>query len=133
MNKNQCEKNCENVQANRVTTEYHNTSNRCRCESTGSNNNSGCNDNTSCSEDPINAAKSLLENSFFTAMKEVHVEKLKKIIEKEWGNTIDKTVELTIKTVAKQWHASLSKTTANNEFYIGLEKIFEVINRNNIR
>jgi len=129
MNKNQCETNCENVQANRVTTEYHNKSNRCGCESTGSNNNSGCSDDICCSEDPINAAKSLLENSFFTAMKEVHVEKLKKIIEKEWGDTIDKTVELTIKTVAKQWHASLSKTTANNEFYIGLEKIFEESNK----
>ena len=129
MNKNQCETNCENVQANRITTEYHNTSNGCVCKSTSSNNSSGCCDDTCCNGDPINAAKSLLESSFFTAMKEIHVEKLKKIIEKEWGDTIDKTVELTIKTVAKQWHASLSKTTANNEFYIGLEKIFEESNK----
>jgi len=62
-------------------------------------------------------------------MKEVHVEKLKKIIEKEWGDTIEKSVELTIKIVAKQWHASLSKTSAEKEFYNGLEKIFKESNK----
>ena len=44
-----------------------------------------------CSDGPIAEAKSLLEKSFFTALTEVHVEKLKKQIEREWGTTIDKT------------------------------------------
>jgi hypothetical protein len=55
----------------------------------------------------------------------VHVEKLKKQIEREWGTTIDKAVDLTIKTIAKQWQAALSKSAANKEFYSELEKIFK--------
>jgi hypothetical protein len=66
-----------------------------------------------------------LEKSFFKALTEVHVEKLKKQIEREWGSTIDKAVDLTIKTVAKQWQAALSKSAANKEFYSELEKIFK--------
>lgn len=123
MNKNQCETNCENLQTNRISTD-NSVVNTCECESTTSNEESCC-----CSSDPINAAKKLLESSFFTAMKEVHVEKLKKIIEKEWGSTIDKSVELTINTISKQWQASLSKTTANKEFYNELEKIFKSSNQ----
>ena len=127
MDKNQCETNCENIQTNRVSSE-NNIVNSCGCESYSSKN-SACCDDACCSGDPISAAKSLLESSFFTAMKEVHVEKLKKIIEKEWGDTIDKSVELTIKTIAKQWHTSLLKTSANKEFYSGLEKIFRESNK----
>ena len=81
--------------------------------------------NPCCSNDPIVEAKSFLERSFFTALTEVHVEKLKKQIETEWGSTIDKAVDLTIKTVAKQWQASLSKSAVNKEFYSELEKIFK--------
>src|SRR5215210_6977771 len=90
------------------------------CQMTKKTNNGSC-----CSDDPIAEAKSLLERSFFTALKEVHVEKLKKQIETEWGTTIDKAVDLTIKTVAKQWKASLSKSAVNKEFYSELEKIFK--------
>ena len=66
-----------------------------------------------------------MKRSFFTALTEVHVEKLKKQIEREWGSTIDKAVDLTIKTVAKQWQASLSKSAVNKEFYNELEKIMK--------
>ena len=65
-----------------------------------------------------------MEKSFFKALTEVHVEKLKKQIEREWGTTIDKAVDLTIKTVAKQWQGALSKSSVNKEFYSELEKIF---------
>ncbi len=50
---------------------------------------------------------------------------MKKQIETEWGTTIDNAVDLTIKTVAKQWQASLSKYAVNKEFYSELEKIFK--------
>jgi hypothetical protein len=60
-----------------------------------------------------------------TALTEVHIERLKKQIEREWDTTIDKAVDLTIKTVAKQWQAALSKSAANKEFYSELEKIFK--------
>ena len=41
------------------------------------------------------------------------------------GKSIDKAVDLTIKTVAKQWQGALSKSSANKELYTELEKIFK--------
>ncbi|MDW0149604.1 MAG: hypothetical protein QOK89_04400 [Nitrososphaeraceae archaeon] len=118
MIENQCESNCECVET-QSSSGNNNGANEC-CQMTNKTSNSSC-----CSDDPIAAAKSLLERSFFTALTEVHVEKLKKQIETEWGSTIDKAVDLTIKTVAKQWQASLSKSAVNKEFYSELEKIFK--------
>jgi hypothetical protein len=119
MVENQCESNCECMEIQR-SPENNNVVNEC-CQTTNQTNST----NPCCSNDPISEAKSLLERSFFTALTEVHVEKLKKQIEREWGSTIDKAVDLTIKTVAKQWQASLSKSGANKEFYSELEKIFK--------
>ena len=113
-----CESNCECVETQSSSGD-NNVANEC-CQMTNKTNSRSC-----CSDDPIAEAKSLLERSFITALKEVHVEKLKKQIETEWGSTIDKAVDLTIKTVAKQWQASLSKYAVNKEFYSELEKIFK--------
>lgn len=118
MIENQCESNCECVETH-SSSGNNNDANEC-CQMTNKTSNSSC-----CSDDPISAAKLLLERSFFTALTEVHVEKLKKQIETEWGSTIDKAVDLTIKTVAKQWQTSLSKSAVNKEFYSELEKIFK--------
>ncbi|MGE3859816.1 MAG: hypothetical protein AB7F53_07480 [Nitrososphaeraceae archaeon] len=120
MVENQYETNCECTEISNSRKD--NVGNDCCCETDScktSSDNSPC-----CSSDPIAEAKSLLEKSFFTALKEVHVEKLKKRIEAEWGSTIDKAVDLTIKTAAKQWQGSLSKASTNKEFYSELEKIF---------
>jgi hypothetical protein len=89
------ENNCEGVETQSSSGD-NNIVNEC-CQMTNKTNSSS----SCCSDDPIAEAKSLLERSFFTALKEVHVEKLKKQIETEWGTTIDKAVDLTIKTVAK--------------------------------
>jgi hypothetical protein len=118
MIENQCESNCECVET-QSSSGNNNGANEC-CQMTNKTSNSSC-----CIDDPIAAAKLLLERSFFTALTEVHVEKLKKQIETQWGSTIDKAVDLTIKTVAKQWQASLSKSAVNKEFYSELEKIFK--------
>jgi hypothetical protein len=118
MEKNQCESDCECVEK-QSSSGNNNVVNEC-CQTPNKTSNTSC-----CSDEPIAAAKSLLERSFFTTLTEVHVEKLKKQIETEWGPTIDKAVDLTIKTVAKQWQASLSKAAANKEFYSELEKIFK--------
>ena len=118
MVENQGESNCECVET-QSSSGNNTVTNEC-CQTTNKTSNSSC-----CSDDPIAAAKLLLERSFFTALREVHVEKLKKQIEKEWGSTIDKAVDLTIKTVTKQWQASMSKSGANKEFYNELEKIFK--------
>ena len=118
MVENQCESNCECVET-QSSSGNNTVTNEC-CEVTNKTNSNSC-----YSDDPIAEAKSLLERSFFTALTEVHVEKFKKQIETAWGTTIDKAVDLTIKTVAKQWQASLSKSAVNKEFYSELEKIFK--------
>ena len=121
MVENECESNCECVETQRSSGKS-NVANECSCccQTTTNKTNSPC-----CNDDPIAGAKLLLEKSFFKALTEVHVEKLKKQIEREWGSTIDKAVDLTIKTVAKQWQGALSKSSANKEFYTELEKIFK--------
>ena len=119
MVENNCESNCECVETQSSSGD-NNVANEC-CQMTNKTNSS----RSCCNDDPIAGAKSLLEKSFFKALTEVHVEKLKKQIEIEWGSTIDKAVDLTIKTVAKQWQAALSKSAANKEFYNELEKIFK--------
>ena len=119
----QCETNCECMEIQRTST-HNNDTNECSCCQTTTNKTNSSSDECYRS-DPISEAKSLLERSFLTALTEVHVEKLKKQIEREWGTTIDKAVDLTIKTIAKQWQAALSKSAANKEFYSELEKIFK--------
>jgi hypothetical protein len=120
MVENNCESNCECVEEQR-SQENNSVASEC-CQTTTNKTNSS---RPCCSDDPVSEAKLLLEKSFFKALTEVHVEKLKKQIEREWGSTIDKAVDLTIKTVAKQWQAALSKSSANKEFYSELEKIFK--------
>jgi hypothetical protein len=122
MVEDKCESNCECVET-QTSSGNSNVANEYSCCQTTTTNKT----NTPCcsSDDPISEAKLLLEKSFFKALTEVHVEKLKKQIEREWGSTIDKAVDLTIKKIAKQWQASLSKSSANKEFYSELEKIFK--------
>jgi hypothetical protein len=117
---NQCESNCECIETQRSSIDS-NVANECTCYQTTTNKtNVPC-----CSDDPISEAKLLLEKSFFKALTEIHVEKLKRQIEREWGTTIDKAVDLTIRTVAKQWQTTLSKSNANKEFYTELENLFK--------
>ena len=73
MVENQCESNCECLETQR-SSGNNNVTNECSCCQTTTNKPySPC-----CSDDPISEAKSLLEKSFFKALTEVHVEKLKK-------------------------------------------------------
>ena len=81
-----------------------------------------CDSCSCCDTDPIETTKKLLESSFFAALKEIHVEKINKIIEREWGSTIDRTAELAVKTIEKQWQASVSSSSTNKEFYEELGK-----------
>ncbi len=75
------------------------------------------------SADPMEQAKKLLQSAFFIALKEVHVEKIKKIIERDWGDNIDKAAELAVKAVEKQWQVSLSTSFASKEFEHELREI----------
>ncbi|MEJ7641515.1 MAG: hypothetical protein WKF36_04895 [Candidatus Nitrosocosmicus sp.] len=122
MVENQCDSTC--AVPNRMgesVTYNQNRSNACGCQTSTTGN---CNSCSSCCEtDPIETAKQLLERSFFAALKEVHVEKIKKIIERDWGDTIDRTAELAVKTIERQWHSSVSASNAKKELYEELGRI----------
>ena len=66
--------------------------------------------------DPTEQAKNLLQSAFFIALKEVHVEKIKRIIERNWGEKIDKAAELAVKEVEKHWPDSLPTSFTSEEF-----------------
>ena len=116
----QCDSNCSPPQKiGEVARHNQNSSSMCGCQTLS-------NDCTSCSccdTDPIETTRKLLESSFFTALKEIHVDKIKKIIERGWGSTIDRTAELAVKTIEKQWQTSVSSSITNKEFYEELGKI----------
>jgi hypothetical protein len=120
MTENQCDSTCAipNRTGDPVINSQ-NCSNASGCQTTDGN----CNSCSCCEADPIEAAKQLLESSFFAALKEVHVEKIKKIIERDWGDTIDKTAELAVKSIEKQWQASVSTSNTKKEFYDELGRI----------
>lgn len=120
MIENQYDSNCE--VSNRIGEAARcnqNSTSACGCQTIDNDFNS----HSCCDTDPIETTKKLLENSFFTALKEIHVDKIKKIIEREWGNTIDRTAELAVKSIEKQWQTSVSTSITNKEFYEELRKI----------
>ena len=135
MKGNQCDSNCE-VHYGREGkgSSYHGHnkySDTCECNSCGCGtmhhgSNTSC---SGCNVDPIEGAKKLLESAFFEALKEVHVEKIKKIIERDWGSNIDKAAELAVKTIEKQWQTSLSTSSPSKEFYEELKKIMTSDNK----
>src|SRR5919112_5555400 len=122
MVENQCDSTCATpTRMEECGTHNQGCSDACGCGTTTTA--GGCNDSSCCEADPIEKAKQLLESSFFAALREVHVEKIKKIIERDWGDTIDKTAELAVKTIEKQWQASVSASNTKKEFYEELRRI----------
>lgn len=126
---NQCDSNCEVHYGREGHVSMHHGHNKhsdrcgcssCGCETSYHGSNTSC---SSCNVDPIEGAKKLLESAFFEALKEVHVEKIKKIIERDWGNNIDKAAELAVKTIERQWQTSLTTSSPSKEFYDELKKI----------
>ena len=129
MTGNQCDSNCEVHSGREGRGSFYHSHNKypdpCECNTCGCDMiHHGSKDSCSgCDVDPIEGAKKLLESAFFEALKEVHVEKIKKIIERDWGSNIDKAAELAVKTIEKQWQTSLSTSSPSKEFYEELKKI----------
>lgn len=126
---NQCDSNCEVHYGREGGGSSHHGhgrySGRCECNSCGceTTHRGSSNSCSGCSMDPIEGAKKLLESAFFEALKQVHVEKIKKIIERDWGGNIDQAAELAVRTIEKQWQSSLSNSSPSQEFYNELKKI----------
>ncbi len=74
--------------------------------------------------DPVSMAQTMLEEAFFKALLEVHVQKIKERIEKEWGEGVDKAVDAIMQSMGDQWSADLAKSEASKELYKKLETIF---------
>ena len=129
MTGNQCDSNCEVHSGREGGGSFYHSHNKyphpCECDTCGCDtihhiSKGSC---SGCEVDPIEGAKKLLESAFFEALKEVHVEKIKKIIERDWGSNIDKAAELAVKTIEKQWQTSLFTSSPSKEFYEELKKI----------
>ncbi len=99
----------------------------CNCDCTTCDTNSCCcissNQQNNC-VDPTSTTKIMLGKAFYTALMEIQVEKIKKKIESEWGNTLDKTTDVIVQTMKKQWQADISKSESSKELYRELENIF---------
>jgi uncharacterized membrane protein YheB (UPF0754 family) len=116
MKENQCDSDYSNVKISNCDCNGDNCNiNSCCCSSQNSENNY---------TDPITTTKNMLEKAFYTALMEVQVEKIKKKIESEWGNTLDRTTEVIVQTMTKQWQADVSKVESSKELYHELENIF---------
>ncbi len=117
MKENQCDYDCSEEKTS-----------SCDCNGTNCSTNSCCcssqNHENKCVTDPITTTKYMLEKAFYTALMEVQVEKIKKKIESEWGDTLDRTTNAILQTMTKQWQADVSKLESSKELYHELENIF---------
>jgi uncharacterized membrane protein YheB (UPF0754 family) len=121
MKENQCDYEYSNKKTSNCDCNGDNcNTNSCCCSSQNSENNY---------TDPITTTKYMLEKAFYTALMEVQVEKIKKKIESEWGNTLDKTTDVIVQTMTKQWQADVSKVESTKELYHDLENIFSKKNQ----
>ncbi len=105
---------------------------RCDCNGDNCSTNSCCcksQDHGNKCTDPITTTKYMLEKAFYTALMQVQVEKIRKKIESEWGNTLDKTTDAIMQTMTKQWQADVSKLESSKELYQELENIFSKKNQ----
>jgi hypothetical protein len=71
-------------------------------------------------------AKLMLENAFYKALIEDQVERIKDILldDDEMNETLEKTANLIVKVMKKQWQEVVSKSETSEEFDRELEKIF---------
>ena len=129
MTGNQCDSNCGVHSGREGRGSFYHSHNKysdpCECDTCGCDtihpgSKGSC---SGCDVDPTEGAKKLLESAFFDALKQVHIEKIKKIIERDWGSNIDKAAELAVKTIEKQWQTSLFTSSPSKEFYEELKKI----------
>jgi hypothetical protein len=79
--------------------------------------------------DPIEHSMMMWHKSFFQAMHEVQVEKLKKRIESAFGPTMDKSADAAIESFGKIWQSMLLQSEGKKEFASKLQKIYSETSR----
>lgn len=89
----------------------------------------GCECGQSMSMDPVEHAKEMWHKSFFQAMNEAQVERLRKRIESAWGPTMDKMADAVMESFGKYWQSMLLQSEAKKELEAKLQKIFAEANK----
>lgn len=79
--------------------------------------------------DPIALSVMMWHKSFFEAMNEVRVEKLKKKIESAFGPAMDKAADAAIESFGKIWQSMMLQSEGKQELAAKLQKIFSETTR----
>jgi len=79
--------------------------------------------------DPIEISMRMWHKSFFQAMHEAQVERLKKRIESAFGPTMDKAADAAIESFGKTWQSMLLQSEGQKEFASKLQKIYSETSR----
>ena len=74
--------------------------------------------------DPVEISMRMWHKSFFQAMHEAQVERLKKRIESAFGPTMDKAADAAIESFGKMWQSMLLQSEGQKEFASKLQKIY---------
>ena len=71
----------------------------------------------------------MLHKAFHDAMYQVHVERLKKRIDANFGPALDKSADAMIETAGKVWQSMLIQAESKKELESKLQKIFSETSR----
>ncbi|MGI0070016.1 MAG: hypothetical protein ACREA3_02580 [Nitrosotalea sp.] len=88
-----------------------------------------CNDCGCGTADPIKMSMEMLHKAFHDAMYQVHVERLKKRIDANFGPALDKSADAMIETAGKVWQSMLIQAEGKKELESKLQKIFSETSR----
>ena len=79
--------------------------------------------------DPIEISMRMWHKSFFQAMHEAQVDRLKKRIESAWGPSMDKAADAAIESFGKMWQSMQLQSEGQKEFASKLQKIYSETSR----
>ena len=88
-----------------------------------------CHDCCCGTADPVKQSMEMLHRAFHDAMYQVHVERLKKRIDANFGPALDKSADTMIETAGKVWQSMLMQSEGKKELESKLQKIFSETSR----
>jgi len=88
-----------------------------------------CHDCGCGTADPVKQSMEMLHRAFHDAMYQVHVERLKKRIDANFGPGLDKSADAMIETAGKVWQSMLMQAEGKKELESKLQKIFSETSR----
>lgn len=99
--------------------------NTCTCCPDGS-----CEQYCGCtSADPTQMAMKAWHGSFFAALHQAQVDRLRKKIESSFGSVLDKEADAVFEAIGRIWNAAITQSDAKRELAIKLQKIYSESNK----